>query len=226
MFLKSTFTDIWNDFWDYMSDTYFNITLDQYENFGLSPTATTLSVIIFGLFFGIFFAAIFAMLNKNYAGIPVRALLKQNAIGKENALTFSELTLKKRLFARYALRQNVVVRKIVACIPLSERESMREKPQKKPKPSEDKGSNAEGSEDAPEECMLRDLPRNFDLENTALYIPERLKYAAEFRFDAKGTSWKWVIVTILVFFGLVFLLLRFLPEFFQFLDNLIGVITG
>ena len=136
MFLKTTFKDIWNDVWDYMSDTYFNISLDKYENLGLTPTATTLSVIIFGLFFGIVFAAIVVTLNKNNAGVPVRALLGCGAIGKENAKTLAELSLEKKWFTRYSLRRNLVVRKMVAFIPLSERDALISKPKKKPKHSE------------------------------------------------------------------------------------------
>lgn len=222
MFLKNTFVDFWNDFWDYMSDTYFNISLDGYENFGLTPTATTLSVIIFGLFFGVFFASIFALLNKNYAGVPVRALLSRNAIGKENALTLEELSLTKRWFTRHSLQHNLVVRKHVAFIPLSER-GISEKKSKKKTANGENGASAEENEGY---RLLRELPVRIDYENTAFYIPEKLKYAAEFRFDAKGTSWKWVILTTVVFFALVFILLRFLPEFFQFLDNLIGLIKG
>ena len=216
MFLKTTFKDIWNDVWDYMSDTYFNISLDKYENLGLTPTATTLSVIIFGLFFGIVFAAIVVTLNKNNAGVPVRALLGCGAIGKENAKTLAELSLEKKW---YSLRRNLVVRKMVAFIPLSERDALISKPKKKPKHSENDASAEESASDR----LLRELPSGIDYENTALYIPEELKYAAEFRFDAKGTSWRWTVLTILVFFALVFLILRFLPEFFQFLDNMIGI---
>ena len=222
MFLKTTFIDLWNDFWDYMSDTYFNITMERYENIGLTPTATTISVIVFGMFFGVFIATIVAMLNKNSAGVPVRALLSRGAIGRENALTLSELSLEKKHFTRYSLRHNLVVRKIVAFIPLSEREICA-----KPKKKSVNAALDAASEQAEEEYrLLRELPTAIDYENTAFYIPEPLKYAAEFRFDAKGTNWKWVIFTIVIFFALVFLLLRFLPEFFQFIDNLVGVIKG
>lgn len=225
MFLKNTFNDLWNDFWDYISDAYFNISLDKYGNFGLTPTATTISVIVFGLFFGIFFAAIFAMLNKNSAGVPVRALLTKNAIGKENALTLDELSLTKRPFARYSLQHNLVVRKVVAFIPLSER-GLTENKLKKKQSTTEEGKNSVTKDEGEDYRLLRELPSKIDYENTAFYIPETLKYAAEFRFDAKGTSWKWVVLTIVVFFALVILLLRFLPEFLQFLNNLIGVITG
>lgn len=209
----SEFKETLRECWEYIRDNYFNVTLENYRNFNFSQTATTLSVIIFGLTFGIFLAAIISVFQKNMAGKTVRRLISRGALSGKTALTLDELE-GNTPFARFSLRHALVVRKYVCFVSAEKRAALAAV---KPKTA---------SSDAPSDRYLFQSKGRIDYQNTAFYVPEEKRIGAELRFDAEGTSWKWVVVTIVVFFVLIFVALTFLPQFIRLLDNLISLIKG
>ncbi len=206
---------------EYFYKNYGNVNLGEYEHFGFSKTASTLTVIVFGMMLGVILASIFMVIQRKVAGQPVRRLLSMEALSPESAKRLSELGIsEKRL--RFFFRHNLALRKTVACVPLSS-----DAPAVIPKASNATDVDpALPNEELHIDCMtlpiLYHLPKNADLSQYGFYIPKELQNRAHFRYKTDGTSFRFAIISSIVFVGLAFLLLRFLPEFMQFLDNVIG----
>lgn len=234
--LSVDFNKMFGEVWEYVKEHYLNLDFSRYDNLNISPTATTLSVIVIGLTVGIFFAAFYAVFQKNLGGIPVRALLSSKAHGVKDAMTLEELSLSKSVFSRFALKCFLAVKKTVACVPIETRDAAKAEAEKKKKPSV--FDNAPSISDTPDmtkeeienlanetvrsEPNLLFKKKRIRLSEVAFYIPDGLRYRAEFRFDKKGTSFLWAIVTVVVFFVVLFLMLHFLPYIFQMIDNVVG----
>ncbi len=68
--------------------------------------------------------------------------------------------------------------------------------------------------------------RKPNFESARFFIPEELRYRAEFRFKEKGNSW-WGLILAFVILSVIFLLcLRFIPVFVNMLDVAIGNVIG
>ncbi len=228
---------------DYLYKTYGNVNLGQYENFGFSQTATTLTILIFGFMIGIILAAILIVINRNLAGAPVRILLEKEANTPETAIPYTELTDKK--LARWLFRHNLAVKKTVCAVKLVNDESdesailslqseelphaTAEEPAKTEAPTDEEGRPLP-SESIHIDCMdypiIYRLPKKYNLCDYALYIPEDLKHRAHFRFRKDRHSVRWIIITAVTFLAISLVILRFLPEFMKLLDNLISFIVG
>ena len=55
------------------------------------------------------------------------------------------------------------------------------------------------------------------------YIPEDLKYTAEFKFEKKGTDFRALLFAVAVFLVCAAFIAFFLPDLLQFIDNIIGM---
>lgn len=68
--------------------------------------------------------------------------------------------------------------------------------------------------------------KKIDLETAKFFIPESLRYRAEFRFREKGNSWWGVLIGAVALVALFLLCLRFIPMFVSMLDVSIGNVMG
>ena len=68
--------------------------------------------------------------------------------------------------------------------------------------------------------------RKINLETAKFFIPESLRYRAEFRFREKGNSWWGVLIGAVALIALFLLCLRFIPMFVSMLDVSIGNVIG
>lgn len=234
--LSVDFKKMLEEVWEYLEEHYLNIDLSRYDNLNLTPTATTLSVIVIGIAIGVFFASFYAFFQKNLGGIAVRSLLSEKAHSVEDAMTLEELSLSNNLFVRFSLKFFLAVKKTVACVPVEERDAKRAEREKKKKPSvfQDATSSSEALEMTKAELenlaneTVRNEPnllfkkRKTKLASVAFYIPNGLRYRAFFRFDKNGSSFFAAILTVIVSFFVLFLLLHFLPYIFQTIDNVVG----
>lgn len=231
------FSSLWNEMVTYLQETYGHVELTGYDHLPISSTASTLSIIIFGLAIGLAIASIVSLVQKVLFGRPVRFLLSRQAHNPKEALSLSELKSAVGSIAAFSFRHNLVVRKLVAVV--TEDGKLPEEAALAPlyrnvefsadlqKDAVENGNAVLPSEEAIEPFVpLYALQKKEDLQKYRFYIPEPLKNRAYFRFSLEGNSLGWAIVSVVVFIALSFLLLRLLPQLMQLLDNLIGWIAG
>ncbi len=68
--------------------------------------------------------------------------------------------------------------------------------------------------------------KKLDYATARFFIPEVMRYRAEFRFKEKGNSWWGVLIGALVLIAVFLLCLRFIPMFVRMLDLSIDNIVG
>lgn len=203
----------WKEAWDALfSDG------TQYEYLGNGAgSLTSLRLIIVGLFLGLALASFGAVFNKRVLGGFVRKLLRSEALSAEQAKTLSELGYDKRLFVRYGVRRGVTLRRVVRC---REEEAYEEEMRQAREAYE-----AKRKED-PSLPKWKEKPFCVDPNAHHFYIPEELKYMAEIKFEAKGTTWFGAcmfVVLLLIFLVAIF---AALPYILSILNDWVGAIQG
>lgn len=228
--LNVDFGKMFSEIWEYLVEHYFSLDLSRYDNLNISKTATTLSVIVVGLIVGCMLAAFFAVIQKNFGGIPVRLLLLREAHSPKDALTLEEMGIHKNIFAKFALKSFLAVKKTVAAVSLEERDAALSAKNEKKAATEEQSEEAltrEAIENLASETLEKEpnmliKKKKTRLAALAFYIPEGLRYRALFRFDKKGSSLFHAIAAAVVFFLLIFILLHFIPYLLQMMDNIVG----
>lgn len=207
--LASFFEGLWQDIYE----LYLNV--DQnYENLGLDTgTIRSVGLIVLGIFIGVVIACIAMAYNKQVLGGFVRKLLSESCRSAEGAKTLSELGYSKNVFIRSAVQRNVNLRRVLACVEednfYSEQNAEREEYEKK-------------REENPTLPKYREREYLVDPARDHFYIPEDKCEMAEHKFDAKGSSWISTIIWIVVLLVAFFILLNFLPDILNTLDDFVG----
>ena len=197
---------LWEELWQYFENIYIETDAVHFENLGFGTgTMVTVRNILFALFLGIIIASVAAIVDKRYQGELVRKLLREECVGEENAKTLYELGLVTKFSARNAVRRSVNIRRVVKC-----REEMAYD-----------AAIAQRREQG-ETGKELDIPYRIDVEADHFYIPEELKYTAEFKFEKKGTTWLWLAVIIPVCLVLFFGLLLLIPQILRWLNDMAG----
>lgn len=176
---------------------FFNPKLEGYTNFEFGEGALSLQIIIFGIFAGVLLASFSIIFIKTTLGKMVRALLAAEAYDVEHAQTLAALGLERHFFVRRALRHGYTLRRVVRCV------------------EEEKNSNSE-------EGKGKKLP---DLSACHFYIPEKDRYAAEMRFNEKGSGYGTFLFVLLGCVIAIPLIFAFLPQLITFLDNVISIFS-
>lgn len=204
-------TSVWKEAWNALfSDG------TQYEYLGNGAgSMTSWKLIILGLFIGLALAAFGMVFNKRVLGGFVRKLLHCEALTPENAQTLSELGYAKKFFVRYGVRRGVTLRRVVRC---REEELYAEEMRQAREAYE---SRRQEDSSLPK---WKETPFRVNPNEHHFYIPEELKYTADLKFDAKGTTWlgAWVFVGILLIL-LVVVFLTF-PRLLELLDDWVGAV--
>ncbi|MBQ8849646.1 MAG: hypothetical protein IJ011_04875 [Clostridia bacterium] len=204
------------ELWEYFVDTYiYNETTYENLDFGGMFSAQTL---VIGLFLGLAIAGFAAVFNKQIHGAFVSKLISEGCLSPESAKTLPELDAADKLVLRYGVRRGVNLRRVVRC-------------------REEEEYNAESEQKAAEYAEMRKenpkLPKNFtpkpfrvDPDSHHFYIPEDMKYMAEVKFNRKGNSWwsAWVFGA-LILVALVVLII-FLPNILNLIDEFVGSLKG
>ena len=227
--LNVDFGKMFSEVWEYLVEHYFSLDFSRYDNLNISKTATTLSVVVVGLILGCMHAAFFAVIQTNFGGIPVRLLLSREAHAPKDALTLEELGIHKNLFAMFALKSFLAVKKTVAAVSLEERDAARSQKSEKKAVAEEKEEavTKEAIENLASETLEKEpnmliKKKKAKISQLAFYIPEGLRYRAHFRFDKRGSSLFHAIAATVVFVLLIFILLHFIPYLLQMMDNIVG----
>lgn len=207
--LASFFEGLWQDIYE----LYLNV--DQnYENLGLNTgTIRSVGLIALGCFIGAVIACIAMTYNKQVLGGFVRRALGENCRSAEGAKTLEELGYAKNLFIRSAVQRSVNLRRVLACVEEDNfyREQKEEREEYEKKRAEE-----------PSLPKYRDREYLVDPSHDHFYIPEDKCEMAEHKFDAKGSSWISTIIWIVVLLVAFFILLNFLPDILNTLDDFVG----
>ncbi len=183
-----------------IGERYFSVQFGNYEHLSVSSGAgMTVRSIIFALTVGVVLAAILTAYNRVTLGGFVRKLIAEDCLSPESAKTLADLGYFRSPAIRSALARGSSLRMVVRC-----RES----------------ETGEGSVVSPAK-----KPARMDFLTAQFYIPEDLRARAEVRFDRKGSDWRPVILVCILIVVVAALLCRFLPDVFQFADNLITVLS-
>ena len=195
--VKGWFSMIWS--WLY---GFFTPDLSGYTNFDFGEgTMLDIRVVIFGIFIGVLMAALYIIYIKNVVGAFVRKLLAEGCLSEETAKTAEELGYGKNPLIRSALRGTMTRGTVYSVLPKAE----------------------QGSEPADGEDKPKDKLPTF--AETRFYIPEDKKYAAEMRFNARGSGWPTFFVVLVLSIACIFLIFAILPHALNYLDKTISIFS-
>ena len=178
----------------YFHQTYFSIQFGAYNNFSISEqSARIINQIFPALIWGIIIAAIATVYSRRSIGAFVTTLLKKEVLSPDSAISLLDSGSFRSTIVRRQLCRNAYLRKVVLCC---EEQAF----------LEEKG---------------KDATYKIDFTKDHFYIPEDLKYRAEFRFQTKGSGWMAVVLTTILVPILVGIICRFKPNILQFVDAII-----
>lgn len=183
-------------------------TVFAYENIAFAGSPITLTIIVWGVYAGLVCGCIAASYSRDYLGRPVRALLRNDAVSADSAVTLSELGIKASVLMRHALRDSSVLSKYIA---VANPEECR---------SEKKRSGFVGAlvnfftGGAKNKTVT-------DFGKARLYIPEDKKFAADVRYEKKGPSIPVIVLCIVLGAAVAVGLTFAVPKILELLDQLI-----
>ncbi len=201
------------ELWHYFYDTYLNPS-EYYEYLKLNANDLwSIRLIIFGVCIGLSLAAFGAVFNKRVLGEVVRKIIAKEAFFPENALTLEELGLENKPVIHYAVRKSTNLRRVVKCHEEELFEAEQEQKEKKY---------------AKKRIENKKLPRfkaqKYKMNTYAdtFYIPEKIRYMADVKFEKKGTTWVGAIVFSLVMVVVFIALIVALPHILSLINDFAG----
>ena len=215
--LSETEPTLWEELSEWFRswfDQYFSVGHNEYQHIQMGTgTIVTLRNIVLGLFAGLIVAACVAFYDKNRLGAFIRKLIKDDCLSPDRAKTLGELGFLKNPGVRNSLKRGTVLGKTVHCV---------EKEQYQAEVEAARRAYVEktGSEDGfgmPEYKM--------DLSTAHFYIPDEEHYAAEVRFEEKGSGWRALVLVIVLGILGAALVCYLLPDMIQLLDNMIDILS-
>lgn len=204
--------------WQYFRDTLWNPPDEYYEHLNIgSNSFLSVRLVILGLCIGLSIAAFAAVFNKRVLGEVVRRVLKAQALSPESAKTLDELGYGDSYFAHLAVRKSTTVRRVVKCREeqafIAEQNELREQHNERRKSDK----------------SLRTFKERSYKINTfadAFYIPEELRYTAEFKFEKKGSTWLGAIIFTVIMAVVFVLALVYLPDLLGMVNSIVGNFKG
>ena len=199
---------IFCELFEYFNEKYFTVEFGAYENFSLGAgAAATAKTVVYAIAIGIIVAAAMAVYTRSVLGGFVRKLIKEGANSPETAKKLSEVGFFRSAAIRRELARGVTLRKVVRC---PEEDAFLA--------TTDKTEKKKGKQGKPESFRP-------DFLTARYYIPEELKYRAEIRFEKKGSDWGMFAIVMVMAVVIAALIGFFLPDLFQLMDNIIGMMT-
>lgn len=181
---------------DHFNTRVFSLEFGVYDNFTVSGgTDTTVRNIIIGMLFGMIIAACLSAYNKNVYGKFIRELIKRESFSPESALTLQDCGVFRSPSVRGDLLRGGSLAKLTRCV---QRDELEEEKRGEFRP---------------------------DFLTAKFYIPEDLKYRAEFRYDKKGFGKMSLVLTVAASVLTAYLLCRFLPALLTFADWLMTALA-
>ena len=202
------------ELWEYLEGKYFSVDMGRYEHISIgSGSLVTLQKVVLGICVGIIIAAAMACYDKNKLGAFVRAIVKEQALWPDKAMTVYDLGFARNSAVKASLRSPNKLGKIVHCV---------EKEAYDAKVAE--AREAYIAEHGNEEGFFMPQYR-MDFDNDHFYIPDEEHYRAEVRYDNEGSGWRAFILVCIVAIVSAALICFLLPDMIQLVDNMIGILT-
>ena len=193
--------NFFGDIWDYLRETYWEVDLGTYDNFSLGSLGTMLPQIVLAIMIGIILASAAMLYERQYIGGFIRKLLAAEAKNEETAILLADTGYEKSaVMKRMLRRRDTAVRKLVRFV------------------GEVRAEHDPRAADRAKMQMKDDI----DFASARFYIPEELAARAAVRYELKGNSWGAFVLTVIASLVGAAVLLRILPVFFSFIDNVIG----
>ncbi len=212
--LSSGEPSLFEELWDYFVGKYFSVQSGRYEHIQIGTSSiVTMQTIILGIFGGIILAAAFACYDKNRLGAFVRAIIKNQCLWKEKAMTLEELGFANNGSVKVSLRSRNKLGRVVRCV---EREQYDAEVQ-----AARAAYAAEHGDD--KDFYMPEYRINFDTDH--FYIPDEEHYAVDLRYENKGSGWRAFLLVVLVSLVGAALLCFLLPDMLQLVDNMIDILS-
>ena len=209
---------LWSALWQYFKETLWNPPDEYYEHINVgSNSFLSVRLIILGLCIGLSLAAFAAVFNKRVLGGLVRRVLKAQAHSPDDAKTLDELGCGDSYFAHLAMRRSTTVRRVVKCREeqafIAEQNELRERHNELRK--SDKSLRA-----------FKESSYKINTFTDRFYIPEELRYTAEFKFEKKGSTWLGAIIFTVIMAVLFVVALFYLPQILGLINSIVGTFKG
>ncbi len=205
---------VFSEIWQYFYDTFINPS-EYYEYLNLGGNGLmSVRMIIFGLCVGLAIAGFSAVFTKRVLGNVVRRVLSHEALSPDSAKTLEEMGLESSFVARMAVRKSVSVRRVVKCV---EEENFIE------------AQNTARAEYAEKRQGNKKIPRFKESEYVInpyadkFYIPEKMKYTADIKFESKGTTWFGAVSLLIVMIVAFIAIMVALPYMLSLLNDVVGI---
>ena len=204
------------ELWEYFTEKYFTLDISQYENLDLSignNGVINLSWAIVALCLGIVLAAIFGVYEKRGLGEFVRKLIYEECYSPETAKTLAELGFRKNAAVRSALRAGSLAKTVVCTQKQAYDEQIAQK-------------RAEYEQYATKDSpKFKSVRYKVNFETDTFYIPKDASYAADVRYDKKGSGIGTVLIAIVIALLLAAFVIFILPDMLRLLDNFVGIMS-
>ena len=203
-------TTFWEDILAYFNEAM------QFNNINIgNGQLVSFPILLIGLFVGAAFAIIATVYNKRVLGDFVRALLREGCLSPESARDLDYLNFIHKSSIRQAVKTSTNLRRVVR----SREEDEHDKKMaellaeyEKKKATGEKLPKFEPTEYRPDPYMDH------------FYIPEKMKYMADIKFEKKGNSVLGAVIGIAALAILLFLVFLYMPQVLKFFDNYIGIL--
>ena len=204
---------LFEELWEYFEGKYFSVDLGKYEHISVgSGSLITLRNIILGICIGIVIASAMMSYEKNKKGAFVRAVIRNQCLWPDKAMTLAELGFDKSFAVKSDLRRTTALSKVVKCV---ERQAHDSDVASMRQAYIEKNGNDNG---------FVEPAFQMDFANAHFYIPDEEHYAADIRYDNKGFGWRSFLLVLVVSVVLAALVCFLLPEMLQLVDNMIGIL--
>ena len=205
------------ELYEYFNEKYFSVDMPYLENFNVQSNALfSFRTIIIGITIGIIIASISSVYNKRHLGEFIRTLIERDCMSPENSKTLEELGYDKKLGVVMTVKSGGTLSRWARC--REEDEFYASLALKKAEFEE-----AHASEKKPPKFIEPEFKR--DYKTMHFYLPEEKKYAAEVKFDPKGSRWGGVVIVAIFAIALCAFLCYILPDAVKLVDNFITVMN-
>lgn len=220
---SSSEPSLFQELWEYITNKYFSVNLEDYDYQNISPsngTLFSLQGIILAILLGVIVAAALSIFQKRTLGELVRALSRNGCNTPEKAMTLAELGLLRASAVKANLRRGSSLRRVVRCVEQESYEAaQREKRDAFLAEQSERSKKSKGKKPA----KWRDIPYTYDFANDHFYIPEELRIGAEIQFDKKGSNPLLLVLALVLCLVLAALVCWLIPELLKLTDNFIGL---
>ena len=209
---------LFQELYTYFLENCYRVRLTGYRFFKLDTTGEFFVMLILGIFLGIFLASLAVIYQKRYLGRFITRLQQKSAFSEENAQSLADLGLARSFLIRHNLQsQGSVMRKLVRLVT----------PERTDTPVTAEKCEGEACEGAPSDTKKKkpklSLRETIDFDATRFYIPEELRYRAEFRFRRRGSTPLLILFSFLVCAVLSVVFILFYPDLIRLADNTLGL---